>query len=97
MTGSNNNLKAGAILHSVIVGCLKASGTTFDAWCRDNGVSTSAARQATYGQSGGDKGKSVLDRMIEDAGRAQVQASYRKRIERHAADMKSPQVGGVAS
>lgn len=80
-------LQPGAILHEVIVGCLRSAGTNFDAWCRDNNVNTSTARQATYGQSGGASGQKLRDRMIEAAGREQVEMSYRKRIERHAAEI----------
>tara|TARA_R110002111_G_scaffold145727_1_gene212293 strand:- start:187 stop:363 length:177 start_codon:yes stop_codon:yes gene_type:complete len=46
--------------------------------------SANAARQATFGQSGGDRGKAILDRVIDDAGRAVVALSYRTRIEAEA-------------
>jgi hypothetical protein len=85
----SKKLQPGAILHEVIVGCLRSSGTNFDAWCRDNKINTSTARQATYGQSGGDSGKKLLNRMIDSAGREQVEMSYRTRIERHALEIKN--------
>jgi len=43
-------------------------------------VHTSTARTATYGQSGGDKGRAVLEKLIEDAGPELVLAAYRKRM-----------------
>ena len=87
MAVNDEKLQPGAILHEVIVGCLRSAGTNFDAWCRENGVNTSTARQATYGQSGGDSGKKLLHRLIEAAGRDQVEMSYRTRIERHAIEI----------
>ncbi len=89
MAENSVNLQPGAILHEVIVGCLKSSGTSFDAWCREHGVNSSTAKTATYGQSGGDKGKALLARMIEAAGRPQVEMAYRSRIERHYAEISS--------
>lgn len=86
-------LQPGAILHEVIVGCFKSSGTSFDAWCRENGVNSSTAKTATYGQSGGNKGRAILARMINAAGREQVELAYRTRIERHAAEIS----GGEAA
>ena len=70
----------GTILHEVIVGAFRAKGTSFDAWCSQNGVHRSTARLATYGQSGGARGKELLNAMIEDAGPTVVEAAYRKRI-----------------
>lgn len=93
MAENCEKLQPGAILHEVIVGCLRSAGTNFDTWCRENRVHTSTARQATYGQSGGDSGKKLLNRLIEAAGREQVEVSYRSRIERHAAEIS----GGEAA
>ena len=87
MSVSSEKIQPGAILHQVITGCLRAAGTNFDAWCQDNGVNASTAKQATYGQSGGDKGKALLNRMIDAAGREQVEMSYSSRIQRHAAEI----------
>ncbi|SDG17912.1 MULTISPECIES: hypothetical protein [Rhodobacterales] len=84
MTLSDNIFQPGVILHEVIAGAFKASGSSFDAWCVENNVNRTTARQATYGQSGGDRGKELLSRMINDAGREVVSISYRARIEAEA-------------
>ncbi|PID35383.1 MAG: hypothetical protein CSA73_00565 [Rhodobacterales bacterium] len=76
----NKMFQPGAILHEVIVGAFRAKGTSFDAWCTQNGVNRSTARLATYGQSGGERGKELLKAMIEDAGVTVVEAAYRKRM-----------------
>ncbi|NIZ13937.1 hypothetical protein [Phaeobacter sp. HF9A] len=70
----------GAVLHSVIVGALRASGSSFEAWCKQNGVKPATARTATYGQSGGETGAALLDKIIEAAGRDMVEMAYSKRI-----------------
>lgn len=84
MALSDNMFQPGVILHEVIAGVLKAKGTSFDAWCQNNEINRSSARQATYGQSGGDRGKAILSRLINDAGRDVVALSYRARIEAEA-------------
>lgn len=76
----NKMFQPGSILHEVIVGAFRAKGTSFDAWCTQNGVNRSTARLATYGQSGGERGKELLHSMIEDAGETVVEAAYRKRM-----------------
>ncbi len=80
MPVKNKKFQPGVILHEVIVGAFRSAGTSFEAWCDKNGVPTSTARTATYGQSGGDKGQALLERIINDAGREVVEMSYRKRI-----------------
>ncbi|MEM6372338.1 MAG: hypothetical protein AAF727_06115 [Pseudomonadota bacterium] len=89
MALSTTELKPGVILHEVIVGCFKASGTTFDAWCREQGIHRSTAINATYGQSGGDKGKKLLREMIAAAGCEQVHAAYNNRVQKHAHELQS--------
>lgn len=84
MTLSDNMFQPGVILHEVIAGALRSKGTSFDEWCSTNGINRSSARQATYGQSGGDRGKDLLKRMINDAGLEVVAVSYRSRIEAEA-------------
>lgn len=84
MTLSDNMFQPGVILHEVIAGALKANGSSFDAWCVDNAINRSTARQATYGQSGGDRGKAILESMITAAGRDVVALSYRARIQAEA-------------
>ncbi|HRK67715.1 MAG TPA: hypothetical protein PKY73_09190 [Hyphomonas sp.] len=79
----------GAILHDAVVGAFKARGLSFEAWCAENGVVPSAARNATYGQSKGPKGKALLARMIDAAGPEVVQAAYLARLKSHVSDLKS--------
>ena len=40
-------------------------GLSFEAWCAENSVVPSAARNATFGQSKGPKGRALLARMIQ--------------------------------
>ena len=70
----------GAILHDVLAGAFRAKGTSFDNWCKDQGISPSTARQASYGQSGGDRGDALRARLIDGAGREVVEVAYRKRL-----------------
>ncbi len=70
----------GAILHEVIVGAFRASGTSFEAWCKKSGIHPSTARTATYGQSGGTQGRALLKRIIAAAGEEMVSAGYSKRM-----------------
>lgn len=76
----NKMFQPGAILHEVIAGALKSKGTGFEAWCRDNGLHPTTVRQATYGQSGGDRGQAILGQLIEAAGSDVVEAAYRQRM-----------------
>jgi len=75
-----NLFQPGAILHEVIDGALRSAGSSFDAWCRENGVHPSTARNATYGQSGGDRGAELRRRIINDAGRDLVEVAYSRRM-----------------
>lgn len=80
--------QAGSILHDAIVGAFKASGGSFEGWCADNGISPSVARNATYGQSKGPKGRALLARMIAAAGPEVVRAAYMARLKSHVSDLK---------
>lgn len=79
----------GAILHDAIVGAFKTRGLSFEAWCAANEVMPSVARNATFGQSKGPKGKQLLARMIHAAGPEVVEAAYLARLKSHVADLKS--------
>lgn len=79
----------GAIMHDAVVGAFKARGGSFEAWCVENGVPPSAARNATFGQSKGPKGKALLARMVEAAGVDVVRAAYLARMKSHFSDLKS--------
>ncbi len=80
MPKKTKTYQPGAILHEVIVGAFRSAGTSFEAWCKENDVHPSTARQATYGQSGGVRGGSLLRRIIESAGEDLVAAGYAKRV-----------------
>lgn len=84
MAASQIELQPGVTLHNVIKGCFATSGSSFEAWCRENKVPRSNATNATYGQSGGEVGKALLNRMIDAAGREMVVAHYKKRIREEA-------------
>lgn len=79
----------GVILQEVIVGAFRSQGTTFGAWCTDNKVHQTSARQATFGLTGGDTGKALLKRIIDAAGRDVVEMTYRKRMDQHVDGLKS--------
>jgi len=100
MPVKNNKFQPGTVLHEVIVGAFRSAGSSFEAWCKEHEVHTSSARQATYGQSGGDKGKALLDQIIDAAGRDLVAAAYAKRVIMEAERLKSPaqrEARGVAA
>lgn len=78
----------GAMLHEAIVGAFKASGAGFETWCAENGITPSAARSATFGQSRGPKGRALLARMIDEAGPDIVRAAYMARLKSHVSDLK---------
>lgn len=78
----------GAILHDAVVGTFRAHGGSFERWCKENGVTPSVARNATFGQSRGPAGQAMLKKIIEAAGRDFVIAAYRKRIIEHSQTLK---------
>jgi hypothetical protein len=84
MAIQNNVFRPGAILHEVIAGALRSRGETFQSWCVKNGLSTTAAKNVTFGMSAGPRSHAVLERMIDDAGREVVLAAYRLRMEAEA-------------
>lgn len=84
MTKADRIYQPGTILHGVIVGAFRASGTSFEAWCNAHGVNTSVARGATYGQAGGEIGRALLERIIDAAGREMVELGYTQRMQAEA-------------
>lgn len=74
----------GAILHEVIVGAFRARGMTFEGWCKENGLTPSNGRNATFGQARGEFGRANLERIIDAAGRDFVRDAYARRIAEHA-------------
>lgn len=81
-------IQPGAILHDAIVGTFRAHGQSFEAWCAQNGVTPSNARNATFGQSRGPKGRILLDKIIDGAGRDFVLKAYASRISSYADEVK---------
>ena len=99
MAFQNNPVQPGVLLNEVIVGAFRASGISFGEWCRRNSISPSTAAGAIYGQSGGVRGKALLNRIIDDAGRDLVLAAYRKRIDmehKRLQSLHSDQAGAAA-
>ena len=83
MTPRTEEFQPGAILHGVIVGAFRARGLTFEGWCKENGITPTNARSATFGQSRGVVGREVLNRVIDAAGREFVAEAYRRRLAEH--------------
>lgn len=97
MAFQNKMFQPGAVLHEVIVGAFRSAGSSLEAWCAANNVHPSTARNATYGQSGGDKGREMLARIIDAAGRDVVAVSYYKRMVAEAERLKALGPMGVAA
>lgn len=89
MAKTEKIFQPGTILHEVIVGTFRSSGSSFEAWCRANDVKPSTARTATYGQAGGEVGSAMLNRIIDAAGRELVEMAYSKRVIREAAKLEN--------
>lgn len=88
MAEKNKMFQPGTILHEVIDGAFRSFGSSFDTWCRENGIHPSTARNATFGQSAGNRGQALRERIIDAAGRDVVTISYRKRMIREAARLE---------
>ena len=82
MAKESHDLLPGTILHEAIIGAFWARGLGFDAWCEENGITPSNARNATFGQSRGPKGRQMLERIIDAAGRDFVERAYDERLKR---------------
>jgi len=78
----------GKILNEVIVGCMRANGSTLEDWCRKNKVGRDSAMAATFGRSSGPRGQELLAAMIDAAGRDAVKEAYRRRILAEAARLR---------
>lgn len=89
MADQDREFQPGHMLHTVIVGALRAQGSTFQDWCQSRGVHQSRARSATYGQSSGPAGRALLDEIIDAAGRETVTTLYIARIRAEAARVAS--------
>ncbi|WP_085440434.1 hypothetical protein [Magnetofaba australis] len=63
-----NGFPPGQVLHRQIKGAFVAKGTTFTAWCRENGISPAAGKNSLLGAWDGPKGRQVRQQLIEAAG-----------------------------
>jgi len=89
MADKNFPYQPGAMLHRAIVGAFRARGGGFEKWCKDNGITSSNARNVTCGMSKGPRSKALLNRLIEAAGSDIVEAAYLASFERHMQDIKN--------
>ncbi len=89
MTKETFPYQPGAILHSAIIGAFRATGGSFEGWCRNNGIEPTNARNATYGVMKGPRGQEILAMMIEAAGADVVKAGYLTRFKRYSQELKN--------
>lgn len=80
MTGKTQTIQPGKDLHEVIVGAFRAKGTTLAAWGAENDVAQIRIRNVTYGLTAGPKGRELLNRIVDAAGRQSVEMLYRARL-----------------
>ena len=88
MSIQNNVFQPGAILHEVIAGAMRSSGTTLNEWCKSNGLARTTARQITFGMSAGPRSQALLNQLIDAAGREVVTAAYRVRMDAEAQKLR---------
>jgi hypothetical protein len=88
MSRKTPDFQPSLILLDVLTGAFRASGTTFEGWCKDNGLSPMNVRNAALGQSRSDSAKKVLEQAIDAAGREFVLKIYRDRVLDHAAQLR---------
>jgi len=77
----------GAMLHDAIMGAFRARGSHFEEWCKDNCLTPAVVRNVTYGQMKGPKGRTILAKLIEDAGKEVVRVGYETRLRKHASEV----------
>ena len=78
----------GAVLHAAIMGGFRANGGSLSAWCRENKVMETVARQSTLGMPQEPTGQALLAKIIEAAGENFVRVVYERRLLDHAAQVK---------
>ena len=88
MSRKNAEFQPGLILLDVLSGAFRARGTTFEGWCKDNGLGTMNLRNAALGGSKSDMAKKTLEKAIDAAGREFVLKVYRDRVVEHAAQLQ---------
>lgn len=80
--------QSGLMLHEVISGAFRARGTSFEAWCKENGLTPLNVRNAAFGVSRTEAARRNLDRAIDAAGREFVLKVYRDRVIEHGAELQ---------
>ena len=75
----------GEILHDAILGAFRASGRSFESWCKDKGMAPGGGRGVTHGTMKGPKAKALLSQMIADAGPEVIEVGYLTRLRAHLA------------
>ena len=88
MSRKHPEFQPGLILLDVLTGAFRASGSTFETWCKENGLSSMNVRNAALGQSRSEAAKKALDKAIEAAGRDFILKVYRDRVLAHAAELQ---------
>lgn len=88
MTEAPFPFQPGAMLHDAIVAAFRANNGSFEGWLAEVGIPSATARGATYGQSRGPRGTSLLKALIDAAGPEMVQAIYVQRLGRHMAEVE---------
>lgn len=88
MSRNTVEFQPGAILHDAIMGALRARGIKLEDWCVEQGLTSGAVRNATFGQGRGPKGRALLARVLDLAGRDLVRQAYEERLREHLAALK---------
>lgn len=88
MAPKPSDFQPGAILHDAIMGALRAKGIRLEEWCARVGYTPGAVRSATFGQGRGPKGKALLSKLLDVAGRDLVRQAYEQRLREHMAALQ---------
>lgn len=78
----------GLILFDALMGVFRATGRTFDGWCKENRLSPMYVRNAALGASQADGARKALEQAIDAAGRDIVMKVYRERVTEHVAQLQ---------
>ncbi|WP_224825628.1 hypothetical protein [Cognatishimia sp. MH4019] len=78
----------GQALYSAIMSALRNRTITLEAWCRESGVPSEAARRCMFGLNGGPVSKDRLNKLIDYAGRDVVLENYHRELLRQAEEFK---------
>lgn len=78
----------GVALYNAIMAALRNSGVTLEAYARESGVPSEAARRSMYGLNAGPVSQKRLDALIDNAGREVVLGNYHRDLLRQAEAFK---------